>query len=566
MNLRRLAGLVALFFGLAAGSYVLTVPHTPLSLIWLPNVIAAVIETRAPRRHTAETITGLIVGTMCSHVLTGASPVVILIRCTGTLLCIGSFVAASRVLRLERHAPSSTLGYCSITLLFCTAVALAASIVSMPLVSLGVAPDYPTAWSAWWLANAATCCLVFPIALTASPKLIAESVAPRALMHFVSVAGGVLVLTLIASRYIAVPYVEISTTLIIAALLLPLFSTAVLITVTLVGYAAASYVVWSTSSWAALHHDLELLPTALMMGGAMLVALIKQEREERQRALNDAVAALEAQQSHLEELVDARTAQLRASNAELDLANRQKDLFLANTSHEMRTPLHAIHAFAKMGRERLAFGRVDKVKIYLERIDESATRLSYFVDNLLNLSRMIAGKVSLAASPVQLSALVAKTVAAVESITTQKAQRVEVLNRRGEQPVALDTGKFQQVLTNLLSNAIRFSPQGARIEIALDDAQLDGKPAVRIAVSDEGVGIPEAELSSIFDSFVQSSRTADGAGGTGLGLSISREIVRLHNGTITAHNRAAGGACFEVLLPVTQAATPTPKRASAPVT
>ena len=113
-----------------------------------------------------------------------------------------------------------------------------------------------------------------------------------------------------------------------------------------------------------------------------------------------------------------------------------------------------------------------------------------------------------------------------------------------------DAARIGQVVRNLLSNAVKFTQDGRIIHVRVEAGTLpDGRPAVVIGVSDEGIGIPPDELHTVFDKFVQSSRTRTGAGGTGLGLAICREIVEAHHGRITARNNAAGGADFIVELP-----------------
>jgi len=118
-------------------------------------------------------------------------------------------------------------------------------------------------------------------------------------------------------------------------------------------------------------------------------------------------------------------------------------------------------------------------------------------------------------------------------------------------PLPGDRQRLGQVIRNLVANAIKFSAPGQTVRLEIGPAFMPaGEPAARLAVLDEGVGIPEAELESVFDQFVQSSRTRTGAGGSGLGLTLSRDIVQAHQGDIRARNRSGGGAAFEVLLPL----------------
>jgi len=127
----------------------------------------------------------------------------------------------------------------------------------------------------------------------------------------------------------------------------------------------------------------------------------------------------------------------------------------------------------------------------------------------------------------------------------------------GELTAWADPVRFGQVLRNLLSNAVKFTPEDHGVSLSLGPGSLHGPggaevPAVELCISDEGIGIPEGELESVFDKFVQSSKTHTGAGGTGLGLAISREIVAAHGGVIFARNNPAGGASFVVRLPAVE--------------
>ena len=276
------------------------------------------------------------------------------------------------------------------------------------------------------MANAAAACLVFPLGLIATRKSVAEALSLGPAITFIGAAAVIAGVSLAAVRNLAIPYLEISTALVVAALLMPLLPAVLLTTLTVVRYGAATYFFSGDRTWIGLAHNIELLPTALMMGGPVLVALLKKKREERTLALGEAVQALEVHKAHLEHLVKARTAELRAANDELVQASLQKDRFLANTSHEMRTPLHAILAFADLGIERLRDARVDKVGIYLKRIKDNADRLTNFVDNLLNLARVLAGKVELAICSVDLRDLTYETAAALEGMAAAKSQTIEI--------------------------------------------------------------------------------------------------------------------------------------------
>lgn len=268
-------------------------------------------------------------------------------------------------------------------------------------------------------------------------------------------------------------------------------------------------------------------------------------------------AELKRHRDNLKEMVEEQTAGLLAAKNEAERASQAKSEFLANMSHELRTPMHAILSFARLGHERVGQLSKEKLTGYFDRIIDSGGRLLGLIDNLLDLAKIEAGKMPLNRRKVELSALTADVVRDLEPLlATHHLQYTE--NIAAEvRSVRVDGTRVAQVLRNLLANAIRFSPDGGTIELAAEAATIRGRragdtdtlPAVCLAVADRGVGIPEEELEIIFEKFQQSSATRDGSGGTGLGLSICREIVRAHGGSISARNRAGGGAEFVVLLP-----------------
>ena len=255
---------------------------------------------------------------------------------------------------------------------------------------------------------------------------------------------------------------------------------------------------------------------------------------------------------HLTELVAEQTADLIRAKEVAEHANRMKSEFLSNVSHELRTPLHAILSFSQLGQKRTDGGDEDvRVGQYFERIRLSGQRLTRLVDDLLNLARLESGQTTLDIKPVNVDEVLADIVATLDALLASRRQHVVCTNRMTMRTARIDGDRFAQVLHNLIGNASKFSAEGGRIAVTLEDAQLDtGGEAFRLVVGDNGPGIPEGELDDIFGKFVQSSRTKTGAGGTGLGLAICREIVHAHGGRIVARNRAEGGAEVEVLMPL----------------
>jgi signal transduction histidine kinase len=235
-------------------------------------------------------------------------------------------------------------------------------------------------------------------------------------------------------------------------------------------------------------------------------------------------------------------------------ANAAKSIFLTNMSHELRTPMHGILSFARIGAQRAGQGNSDRIASYFERIVSSAERLMGLLNDLLDLSKLEAGKMELQPSEIDLSQILHSTVDEFEALAKSRQIDIQV-SSLGRTTVTADSKLITRVIANLLSNAIKYSPEKAEIHLHIQPGLFDTpegdapRQALEVTVSDRGLGIPEDELESIFDKFVQSSKTHSGAGGTGLGLAISRDIVRRHGGQILARNRDGGGAEFVLRLP-----------------
>jgi len=238
--------------------------------------------------------------------------------------------------------------------------------------------------------------------------------------------------------------------------------------------------------------------------------------------------------------------ELQKARKSAEQANQAKSEFLASMSHELRTPMHGILSFAELGLSRLETLSPEKLKKYLENIQLSGTRLLYLINDLLDLSKLEAGKMSVEMMPVNLVELINACVKEQDIQFGAKHLRCLVKAEQADSTCVCDRKRIYQVIINILSNAIKFSPDGGEILVELqriDDGFL-------FQISDQGIGIPSHELEQIFDKFYQSGNSRSQSGGTGLGLAICREIVNLHQGRIWAENNSGQGSRILFQLPL----------------
>lgn len=286
----------------------------------------------------------------------------------------------------------------------------------------------------------------------------------------------------------------------------------------------------------------EVLLSAMELDARPVLLATVRDITERQRA----EAELLRHRDHLQEMVAERTVDLLHAKELAEQANQAKSEFLTNMSHELRTPLHATLAFARMGFDKHGDASREKLGQYFSRIQESAERLTLLVDDLLDLSKLDAGQMALQIGRVDLVGLTRTAIAGLGSRATEKNIGLNFDCTLESAPINADAARINQVLSNILENAIKFSGSDTSVQIRLGAEQ----GGYRLEISDQGPGIPAEEFEHIFERFSQSSKTRTGAGGTGLGLSIANEIMRLHHGTISAANNPQRGACFTMRFPV----------------
>ncbi|HEY7521105.1 MAG TPA: ATP-binding protein [Methylomirabilota bacterium] len=282
-----------------------------------------------------------------------------------------------------------------------------------------------------------------------------------------------------------------------------------------------------------------LLFVAAVVVAVVTTTLYVRARHARRRA--EALAAAR------EDLVK----QEQAARADAETAGRAKDEFLATLSHELRTPLNALVGWLWWLRK----GELDEARQAraLDTIDRNTQALAQLVEDLLDVSRIITGKLRLTTRVVHPAPVADAAVDAIRPAAVAKSIELLTTIDPGAGPVLADPDRLQQIMWNLLSNAIKFTPEKGRVGIRLENAGAE----VRLAVSDSGKGIAPGLLPYIFDRFRPSETITATTMGLGLGLSIVRHLVEIHGGRIEAASAGEGyGATFTVILPVHSAAEP----------
>ncbi|HYE93054.1 MAG TPA: ATP-binding protein, partial [Terriglobales bacterium] len=248
-----------------------------------------------------------------------------------------------------------------------------------------------------------------------------------------------------------------------------------------------------------------------------------------------------------------------ARGVEAEEASRAKDDFLAMLSHELRTPINAVYGWVHMLRSGQLRG--DARDAALDAIMRNAHAQVQLIDDLLDVSRIVTGRMRLDVRTVELQAVIEGALDAVRPAANAKNLRLQVVLDPRTGPITGDPDRLQQVVWNLLTNAVKFTPKGGHVQVHLQRANSH----VEIVVSDTGPGIPAELLSVVFNRFWQAERsTTRTHGGLGLGLALVRHLVEAHGGTVTAQSAGAGkGATFVVKLPLTLAKLedPAPERA-----
>jgi signal transduction histidine kinase len=263
-------------------------------------------------------------------------------------------------------------------------------------------------------------------------------------------------------------------------------------------------------------------------------------------SLQENEAALQRHAEELERRVKERTQELQTANLELEAASRHKSQFLASMSHELRTPLNAILGYTELIVDQI-YGEVpERIRDVLERVDKSGRHLLGLINDVLDLSKIEAGELTLSLSDYSMKEVVQTVITAVESLAAEKKLALKIAVAPDLSPGRGDERRIVQVLLNLVGNAIKFTEVG---EVRIQAQAADG--AFLVSVSDTGSGIALGDQQKIFEEFQQIDDSATKTkGGTGLGLAIAKRIVEMHGGRIWVESTPGQGSTFWFTVPV----------------
>jgi len=283
------------------------------------------------------------------------------------------------------------------------------------------------------------------------------------------------------------------------------------------------------------HFPVEISLSSVKSGAGFRVTAIVRDITDR-REMEDRLRAVEA--SYIGEL------ELR--NRESEKANRLKTEFLGNMSHELRSPLHTVLGFAELLAEEKEGALNDKQKRFVSHIQRDSLHLLDLINDLLDLSKIEAGRLELRLEVFHIGGVIEEAISSVRTRAAAKSLNVET-NISIAAPVFADRLRFKQILHNLLTNAIKFTPAGGRVQVYA----VHSGPFAEISVSDTGIGIPTDQQHAVFDKFYQvRAGIQGGLEGSGLGLAITRHLVEQHGGSIFLKSESGHGARFTFTIPL----------------
>jgi signal transduction histidine kinase len=260
-----------------------------------------------------------------------------------------------------------------------------------------------------------------------------------------------------------------------------------------------------------------------------------------------AYSHLEELTQHLEQRIAERTQELTVANARLQEHDRQRSLFLSVASHELRTPMTVIRSFADNMRDGIAGPVSEQQSTYLTRIGHNLSRLTRIINQLLDWSRLDSKNEVLCLAPVCIETTALLVADSLRTVAAEKTITLEIVHAEGLPAVQADCDKLEQILWNLIGNAIKFTPPGGRITV---DFRATSEGFVQTSVSDTGCGIDPGHIGKLFHEFSKVPSTLPSAQGAQLGLFITESLVTLHRGTIWVESTPGAGTCFYFTLPV----------------
>jgi signal transduction histidine kinase len=253
----------------------------------------------------------------------------------------------------------------------------------------------------------------------------------------------------------------------------------------------------------------------------------------------------------------AAVREIQDKNRQLQLASENKSQFVSSVSHELRTPLNAIIGLTEMMVTNAARFGTEKAQEPLRRVNAAGTHLLGLINQVLDLSKIEAGKLELNPESVNLAPLIDEVIGTAGELAAQNKSRLVVEADKNLGAVTVDPMRLRQILLNLLSNACKFTKQG---EVKLKARRVaNGGDWIELAVSDTGIGMTPEQMAKLFEEFSQAdASTARRFGGTGLGLAITRKLARMMGGDVTVASESGKGSVFTVRLPGGVAIAPTP--------
>jgi signal transduction histidine kinase len=327
--------------------------------------------------------------------------------------------------------------------------------------------------------------------------------------------------------------------------------------------------VYQEGQFISLHEPVEEEETYLRKYNKALIRKLEDKvkaLEESNQALEHEITerkgaeeALQKAHDELEKLVEERTAELHRANAELTRSARLKDEFLANMSHELRTPLNAILGMSEALQEEV-YGVVnDKQRKSLQTIEESGRHLLTLINDILDLSKIGAGKLELTLDSVSVEAICEASLRFIKQTAQKKRLRVSSSFDNRVTSMLADRRRLKQILVNLLSNAVKFTPEGREVGL-----KVEGDPKQQIVyftVWDTGIGIAQEDMERLFQPFVQLDATLSRQyEGAGLGLSLVYSMVEIHGGSLKVESDVGKGTRFTVSLPWKELPIPSPSQ------